>query len=110
MFKKIGEWFAKRKADKAAKNAKTVYVMGHILLILSNNLKSMKSITDQQKNDLYKLYVKTLWTSMTDDNRVLFTQALGEVDDALDKVIKGVPSNQVQIQRQLQEIFKAQQK
>ena len=105
MFKKFQAWRVKKKADKMAEDAKTVYVMSHILLILSNNLKAMKSINNQQKIDLYNLYVRTLFASMTDESRLIFAKAIDETTEALDKINRNIPSNQTQIQRQLQKIF-----
>lgn len=110
MFKKMQAFFIKKKADKKMKEAKTTYVMGHIMLILSNNLKAMQSVSEQQKVDLYNLYSKTLFNSMTDDNKLLFNKALNETNKALEKLMKGtVDNNHIQIQRQLNEIFRGQQ-
>lgn len=108
MFKRIQAHFVKKKADKMAAHAKNIYVMGHILLIMSNSLKAMKSVSNDQKGELYNLYVKTLYNSMTDEGQIIFNEALKETNEALDKINKGVPSNEVQIKKQLQEIFRSQ--
>lgn len=110
MFKKIRANLAKRKINKKAKDAKITYVIGHILITLSNSLNAMKSINDKQKEDLYQLYATTLWECMTSDNRLLFTNALSETNEALSQLSKNVPNSQVQIKRQLQDIFKTQHK
>lgn len=106
MFKKLRAYFERKKAEKKKKNAARIYTMSHILLVLYNNVMKMKSITIQQKLDLYNLYVKTLYDSMADENKIVFTRALSDTNGAVRNVADRVPNNQIQIKRQLQEIFR----
>ena len=108
MFKKIKASRIKRKADKMAEESKSIYIMSHIILILSNNLKAMKTINDQQKTDLYNMYIKTLFNSMNTNNQIMFSKALTEVNDVLSKINNNVPNSQIEIKKQLDEIFRSQ--
>lgn len=107
MFKKLKADRIKRKALKQKEEVQKIYTFSHMLLVLFNNLKLMKSIGAQEKGRLFNLYTQTLYNSMKDKEKIYFSKALLEVNDAVDKISHAFPSSAAQIKNQLQEIFKS---
>lgn len=107
MFNRIKAFFVKLKAEKLKKQSEKIYIFSHILLILFNNTKMMKGLTDQQRKDVFSLYTKIIFDSMTDENKVYFTKALNDTSSTVDQIWKNVPTNEIQIKRQLEEIFRS---
>ena len=99
-------FFSKKKKKKDLEKERQVeFILGHFVMLLSNHVDSLDSTTDQ-KDDLYKLYIKTLYDCMDINSKLLFNKAILSANDALDKLKNGATHNQVQIQRQLNDIFK----
>lgn len=67
----------------------------------------MQSISEKEKTELFNLYMTTLENMMTQENKILFTRALLDANQAIQKIYENIPSNQIQIKRQLEEIFRA---
>ena len=109
MFKKIKAFFVKVNVERKKVNAEKIYMYSHMLLVLFNNTKMMKGLDDTQKRDVYNAYVKTIYDSMTDVNKILFMQAVSDTVKAVDQIYKHVPASEVQIKRQLDEIFRSNQ-
>jgi len=107
MFNKIRAFFLKKKVDRMKLEAEKIYMLSHILLVLYNNTKIMRTLDDKQRIDVFNAYVKTLYGTMTDVDRVLFTQAAAETNKAIDQISKNIPINEIQIKRQLDEIFRS---
>ncbi len=106
MFKQIKLLLAQRAAHKKKKVATVTYTLSHILLVLYNNLKAMKTISDKQRLDLFNLYSKVLYDTMTDTNKIIFARAVADTHATIDQIITRVPTNQIQIKRQLEELFR----
>jgi len=107
MFNRIKVFFVKLKVEKLKKQSEKIYIFSHILLILFNNTKTMKGLTDQQRKDIFSLYTKIIFDSMTDENKVYFTKALNDTSSTIDQIWENVPVNEIQIKRQLDEIFRS---
>jgi len=107
MFNRIKAFFIKLKVEKLKKQSERIYIFSHILLILFNNTKMMKGLTDQQRKDVFNLYTKTVFESMTDENRICFSKALDDTTSTIDQIWKNTPINEIQIKRQLDEIFRS---
>ncbi len=107
MFNRIKAFFVKVKAEQSKRQAEKIYIFSHILLILFNNTKMMKGLTDQQRKDVFNLYTKTIFNSMTDENKVYFNKALNDTMSTVNQIWNNVPTSEIQIKRQLDEIFRS---
>ena len=107
MFNRIKAFFIKHKAEKLKKQSEKIYIFSHILLILFNNTKMMKGLTDQQRKDVFSLYTKIIFNSMTDENKIYFNKALNDTTSTINQIWNNVPTSEIQIKRQLEEIFRS---
>lgn len=107
MFKKVQAFFIRRKAERSKEEQSKIYIFSHLLLVLYNNLKMMKTIDEKQKLELFQLYIKTIQDSMKDEEKVLFIKAISEADETINRLSSVFPSNESKIKNELQEIFKS---
>jgi hypothetical protein len=106
MFKKWKLNRRRKKDEKKRQDAETIYMYSHILLVLYNNLMKLQNISVEDKDTLYEKYVTVLANSMTDVNKIMFTRAIIDTNNSIEMLFKKQrESNEVQIQRQLQQIF-----
>ncbi len=108
MFKKIRAFFVQKKVEKMKSNAEKIYMLSHILLVLYNNTKMMRTIDENTRIGVYNAYVKTMYATMTDEDKILFMQAVSDTAKAVDQIYKNTPAGEIQIKRQLDEIFRSQ--
>jgi len=107
MFNHIKAFFVKLKVGKLKKQSEYIYVYSHILLILYNNIKTMKGLTNKQCKDVFNLYIKTLFNSITSENKIIFQRALNDTYKIIDQLNHNTSTNEIQIKRQLDEIFRS---